>query len=226
MKQQQQAPAGGQHPDGQHGSSTFDAAVQQLKQLSDAGRLPGTFFGRLCNVAAVPAAASAAATAVNAALQEVCSLRSMLLVSNRQTAEAVVAHFRAHRVGTAHCRILSEVSASRSSTSSGGGGVVGATPLLGSVAPQQALPELPDLLQQLLGGWLLVERRQDALQLLHLRRNLVTRWAAACAAALLLMTACLLPAAASSQHHSLVTTCCLLRATCPRLPANHAAQGW
>lgn len=55
--------------------SSHDAVVAELAQSSAAGKLPGTFFGRLCNVAWLSKEADAAAgLAVNAVLQEVgCS---------------------------------------------------------------------------------------------------------------------------------------------------------
>eukprot|EP00775_Hariotina_reticulata_P009969 gene9969-10123_t len=159
----------------QHPISTYDEAVQQLHSLSDSGHLPGTFYGRLCSVAAVKD--PEAAVAVNAALQEVSNLHSMMIVSDRPTANAVIGHFRQHRVGTVQCKILSEMqgikqAAACSSVSNNASN----KPLLSCVdVGDESTRGLPELLQQLLGTWFLVEDREVARQQQHLKRNMVTR---------------------------------------------------
>jgi hypothetical protein len=60
----------------------FDASVSDLHEQSLAGELPGKVYGRLCNVAYVRDAG--AVGAVNAALQEVTNLGSMIITSHRQ----------------------------------------------------------------------------------------------------------------------------------------------
>lgn len=129
-----------------------------------------------------------------------------LVVSDRPTAAAVIEHFRQHRVGTVNCRILSElpqqqqqqqrqpqqgksntnINSNRSSAplagtvagGGGGGSTSVSVPLLDCLLfDGQGVPGLQGLMDQLLGGWLLVETRDVALQLLHLRRNVVTRCA-------------------------------------------------
>jgi chromosome segregation ATPase len=167
------------HPCNAAGSwPAFDTAVQQLKQRSDSSQLPGCFYGRLCNMLSITEAHSNAAVAVNAALAEVANLNSTLLVSDRSTAAAVINHFRQQRVGTVQCKILSEApaavnppaaAANNSSSSSS------SRPLLECVQAAPGVAGLQGLLQQLLGSWLLVERREEASRLLHLRRNIVTR---------------------------------------------------
>lgn len=158
----------------------YDAAVQQLKQQSDSGQLPGRLYGRLCNVLFVTH--PIAATAVNAALAEAADLNRTLLVSDRQTAAAVIDHFRHNRIGTVQCRILSDAPTATRLAGKGDrsgvserSGSSSIRPLLDFVAVRPDAPELEGLLQQLLGSWLLVEHREAAIGLLHLRKNLVTR---------------------------------------------------
>ena len=59
----------------------FDASISELHRQSHAGELPGKVYGRLCNVACVKEAGTI--TAVNAALQEVSNLSSMVITSHR-----------------------------------------------------------------------------------------------------------------------------------------------
>lgn len=156
---------------------TYDTAVQQLQAASVAGRLPGRFFGRLCNLAAI--SDPAAQAAVNAALRERCNLATMMVVSDRATAAAVIEHFRQNRVGTVNCKILSELQQQQqprvpNPPTAAAAGV--SSVLLQQVQyDRQAVPGLQHLMEQLLGGWLLVESRDVALQLLHLKRSMVTR---------------------------------------------------
>jgi chromosome segregation ATPase len=116
--------------------------------------------------------------AVNAALQERCNLASTLVVSDRATAAAVIEHFRQNKVGTVNCKILSELQQQRTSNSvPAAAAAAGCTPVLQLLQyNRQAVPGLQPLLEQLLGGWLLVESREVALRLLHLRQSMVTRW--------------------------------------------------
>jgi chromosome segregation ATPase len=149
--------------------------VQQLHVLSDSQQLPGTFYGRLCSVAAVKD--TGAAVAVNAALQEVCSLRSMMIVSDRLTAVHVIGHFRMHRVGTVQCKILSELQRTKQAAEATSFSTnAGSKPLLRCVSVgDKSIGGLPELLQQLLGNWLLVENCEAARKQQHLKRNMVTR---------------------------------------------------
>jgi chromosome segregation ATPase len=153
----------------------YDAAVQQLKQRSDNKLLPGIFYGRLCNVLSIHEPHASAAAAVNAALSEVANLNSTLLVSDRPTAAAVIEHFRQHRVGTVQCRILSEAPAAGKAASITAASSSSSRPLLECVSAAPGMPGLQGLLQQLLGSWLLMDSREQASKLMHLRRNIVTR---------------------------------------------------
>jgi chromosome segregation ATPase len=153
----------------------FDAAVQQLKHRSDSSQLPGSFYGRLCNMLSISNSHASAAVAVNAALAEAANLNSTLIVSDRSNAAAVIEYFRQQRVGTVQCKILSEAPAAASNAQAAAGSSSSSRPLLECV---QAVPDvtgLQGLLQQLLGSWLLVDSREEASTLMHLRRNLVTR---------------------------------------------------
>lgn len=182
---QPRAPAPGAWP-------AYDAAVQHLAAASSAGQLPGRFHGRLCNLVAVRDVS--AHTAANAALQERANLNSMLVVSERATAAAVIEHFRQHRVGTVQCKILAELQ-QQGQRGSGAGrmdrdtaaqelcllppaaAAAGASWLLGALTySTDEVPGLAQLLDQLLGGWLLVPDRQAAAQLMHLKHSMVTRW--------------------------------------------------
>lgn len=116
-----------------------------------------------------------AAVAVNAALAEVANMNSTLLVSDRSTAAAVIDHFRQHRVGTVQCKILSEAPSNAYIAASAAAGGSSSRPLLECVAAAPGVQGLQGLLQQLLGSWLLVDSREEASRLMHLRRNLVTR---------------------------------------------------
>lgn len=175
---------GGKHHNSNNSSSTpgawpsYDAAVQHLAVASARRQLPGQFYGRLCNVVSV--ADASLQPAVNAALQERCNLASTLIVSDRATAAAVIEHFRQNKVGTVNCKILSELQQQRTSnelTATAAAAAAGCTPLLQLLQyNRQAVQGLQPLLEQLLGGWLLVESREVALGLLHLRRSMVTRW--------------------------------------------------
>jgi chromosome segregation ATPase len=157
---------------------SYDAAVQHLAAASANGQLPGQFYGRLCNLAAVTD--PSAQLAVNAALQERCNMNSMLVVSDRATTAAVIEHFRQNRIGTVNCKILSELQQQRASTyPAAAAAAAGSTPVLELLRyDSQAVPGLQQLMEQLLGGWLLVESREVALRLLHLKRSIVTRCAA------------------------------------------------
>jgi chromosome segregation ATPase len=162
-------------------SPSYDTAVQHLTAASSGGQLPGQFYGRLCNLAAVSDAS--AQPAVNAVLRERCNLATMMVVSDRATAAAVIDHFRQQRIGTVNCKILSELQQQRgpsyiqpAAAAAGGGGGI-SRPLLDLVQYDgTAVPGLQQLMEQLLGGWLLVESREVALQLLHLRKSMVTRY--------------------------------------------------
>jgi hypothetical protein len=107
----------------------------------------------------------------------------MMVVSDRATAAAVIDHFRQQRIGTVNCKILSELQQQRgpsyiqpAAAAAGGGGGI-SRPLLDLVQYDgTAVPGLQQLMEQLLGGWLLVESREVALQLLHLRKSMVTRY--------------------------------------------------
>jgi chromosome segregation ATPase len=164
---------------GNHHSSTagswpaFDAAVQQLKQRSDSSQLPGRFYGRLCNMLSISDSHASAAVAVNGALAEAANLNSTLIVSDRATAAAVIEYFRQQRVGTVQCKILSEAPATASNAYAAAGS--SSRPLLECVQAVSGVTGLQGLLQQLLGSWLLVDSREEASRLMHLRRNLVTR---------------------------------------------------
>lgn len=117
-----------------------------------------------------------AAVAVNAALQEVSNLHSMMIVSDRPTASAVIGHFRQHRVGTVQCKILSELQGIKQAAACGGSNNASSKPLLSCVdVGDESIHGLPELLQQLLGTWCLVEDREAARQQQYLKRNMVTR---------------------------------------------------
>lgn len=148
----------------------YDAAVQHLHQ-----RLQGSsFYGRLYNCISI--SDTAAASAVNTALQEVCDLNRTLIVQDRQAATAVIDHFRQQRIGTVQCKILSELASKSKASFKGFADSSSARPLLEYVTTADGLPAgFQALLDQLLGNWLLVQDRQEANRLLHLRRNLVTR---------------------------------------------------
>jgi chromosome segregation ATPase len=110
-------------------------------------------------------------------------MNSMLVVSDRATAAAVVEHFRQHRIGTVNCKILSELQQQRASThpaaAAAAAGSTVSTPVLELLQYDgQSVPGLQQLMEQLLGGWMLVDSREVALRLLHLKRSMVTRWAA------------------------------------------------
>lgn len=106
---------------------------------------------------------------------QVCNLSTMLVVSDRATALAVVAHYRDRRVGRVTCRILSEL------TSSGAGnrqqpqqqrrqhGRTEMTPLTSLVVASD--PAVAPLLESLLGGWALVGDAAAALGLLAADRG-------------------------------------------------------
>lgn len=127
--------------------------------------------------------------AVNAALQERCNTASMMVVSDRATASAVIEHFRQNRIGTVNCKILSELQQQRGSNTHNttaaaaaaagvDAGASACTVLLDLLQyNSQAVPGLQQLLEQLLGGWLLMESRDVALRLLHLKMSMVTRCA-------------------------------------------------
>jgi chromosome segregation ATPase len=110
-------------------------------------------------------------------------MAAMMVVSDRATAAAVIDHFRQQRIGTVNCKILSELqqqqrgpSHAQPPAAAAAGGV--SRPLLGLVQYDgTSVPGLQQLMEQLLGGWLLVETREVALQLLHLRKSMVTRYA-------------------------------------------------
>lgn len=180
QQQQQQQPNNPQH---QHSSApgswpSYDAAVQHLAAASAKRQLPGQFYGRLCNLAAVTD--PSVQLAVNAALQERCNMNSVLVVSDRATAAAVIEHFRQNRVGTVNCKILSEMQQQRAGTNpaAAASGTVSRPVLEVLRYDSQAVPGLQQLMEQLLGGWLLVESREVALRLLHLKTSMVTRCAA------------------------------------------------
>jgi chromosome segregation ATPase len=106
----------------------------------------------------------------------------MLVVSDRATAAAVVEHFRHNRIGTVSCKILSELQQQRRAThqhnTAAAAGSAAVRPLLGLLQyDSQGIPGLQQLMEQLLGGWLLVETREAALQMLHLKSSMVTRYA-------------------------------------------------
>jgi chromosome segregation ATPase len=117
---------------------------------------------------------ASAAVAVNAALAEAANLNSTLLVSDRSTAAVVIDHFRQQRVGTVQCKILSEAPAAASNACAANNSS-SSRPLLECVQAVSGVAGLQGLLQQLLGTWLLVDSREEASRLMHLRRNLVTR---------------------------------------------------
>jgi len=153
----------------------YDRALQHLTAASAAGQLPGQFHGRLCNLAAV--SDPSAHLAVNAALQERCNMATMMVVGDRATAAAVIDHFRQNRIGTVNCKILSELQQQRGSSRNTAAAGNGSSRLLLDLVQydSQAVPGLQHLMEQLLGGWLLVETREVALQLLHQKRSMVTR---------------------------------------------------
>lgn len=123
------------------GASMCDRAVAELHDQQQQGKLPGTFFGRLCELACL--SNSAAAAAVNAVLTERCDLVSItgctpscqaltapvaelcctfhampcevqaktFVVSGRETALAVVSHFRKRQAGVVKCLIAAELHA-------------------------------------------------------------------------------------------------------------------
>ncbi len=94
---------------GQHRWSRYDEAVAQLAQLSSEGQVPGGFFGRICNVAAV--ADDSLLAAANAVLQEVAHSPSCLVVGSRRVAQQVVQHFADKKIGMCVCKILEEAPA-------------------------------------------------------------------------------------------------------------------
>lgn len=162
-----------QHPHQQRPAApgtwpSYDTAVQHLQQQLPAG----SFFGRLFNCISITD--PSVAGAVNAALQEVGDLNRTLVVSDRQAATAVINHFRQQRIGTVQCKILSELQTRGPCNSSSSS--ASPRPLLAFISAAAGLPTgFQALLDQLLGGWLLVNDRQEANRLLHLRKNMVTR---------------------------------------------------
>jgi chromosome segregation ATPase len=107
----------------------------------------------------------------------------MLVVSDRAIAAAVVEHFGHNRIGTVSCKILSELQQQRqaaqqhsSAAAARAAGNAAVRPLLGLLQyDSQGVPGLQQLMEQLLGGWLLVETKEAALKLLHLKSSMVTR---------------------------------------------------
>lgn len=84
------------------------------------------------------------------------------MVADRPTAQAVVGHYRQHRVGVASCRILQELSqpavAAAAASSSDG-----MRPLAGCLEARPDVAGAAALLQALLPNWWLAPDRQAAL---------------------------------------------------------------
>lgn len=153
----------------------YNAAVSHLMQCSRQGSLPGRFYGRLCNAVAVPDCNDV--VAVNAVLQEVTNLSSMLIVADRQTANAVVDHFRTERIGMVTCKILIELRPNHNINIPDESCI----PLVNLLKVDPSMPEVQPLIQALIGSWSLVNNKEAAVQMLGARgwqtgiRNLVTR---------------------------------------------------
>lgn len=147
----------------------YDAALTTLRQ-----QLPGRFFGRLCNVAAV--IEPSATVAVNAMLREVANLATCVVVTNRPTASHVIRHFTQHRIGTVTCKIIAEarhpsgpnasVVAAQAEATAGGGS---ATPLSELVRLDEGAASAAAVVAAMLDSWCLVDSRGTALRLRRCR---------------------------------------------------------
>ncbi|DBA92979.1 TPA: hypothetical protein ACH3X2_003324 [Trebouxia sp. C0005] len=161
LSEQLQAAA---HPDRlEHpaGSPKLDNAVALLLKQSQQGQLQGTFFGRLQSLAVVSAPEDE--VAVNAVLRELCSLANCLVVSDRQTAAEVVSHFKEHKVGTANCKIIAELS-KHDRMGAMLNAEEGVRPLIALV--QVEVPQAQCVFTSMLNSWYLVKDRHTAVRMI------------------------------------------------------------
>ncbi|KAL3150462.1 hypothetical protein ABBQ32_000288 [Trebouxia sp. C0010 RCD-2024] len=159
LSEQNEAAAVSSQHHQQAGSSKLDAAVSSLMQQES---LQGKFYGRLPDLATVPAAQDG--VAVNAVLKELCNLGSCLVVSDRQTAAQVISHFKANRVGKANCKITVELTKYDRVQSTILNAEEGLRPLIALIQVLQ--PQCQCVFNSMLNNWYLVKDRHAAIRII------------------------------------------------------------
>lgn len=143
-------------PAARSGGSRSDDPVAALHRQSAAGKIPGTVFGRFCDLAMITDVR--AAGAVNAVLSQLCKLGSTIVVSSRQTARHVISHYAVTRAGVAHCKIVDENKLRQMSQPP-----AGMQPLMAYIGCRTDDAQALKPLQAMLATWALVPDRQAAI---------------------------------------------------------------
>ncbi|CAL5221331.1 g3506 [Coccomyxa viridis] len=151
----------------------FDEACLRLSEMSKAGKLPGAFYGRICNIAHV--SGLNAAPAVNAVAKEAINLATTFVVGNRQCAEHVLEYLRHNQVGVATCLIAEETPSSNARAALSAHSLEGLVSVGGNA-------DLQGVFRKLFGSWRLVDSRSEAVAYMdsegrrkHQMCNIVTR---------------------------------------------------